>query len=124
MDEKYNDDVQKLIDMGKDNKFLSYDEINNEIPEGPIAIDDIEDILGIVGNEGISIGDSQEQFFETAASSSLEKKEDQAEEERAVRKNRRQGDADMSDRDKDAAVPDRAAKTEPAVGNPTARKRR
>ncbi len=83
MDEKYNDDVQKLIDMGKDNKFLSYDEINNEIPEGPIAIDDIEDILGIVGNEGISIGDSQEQFFETAASSSLEKKEDQADEEPA-----------------------------------------
>jgi RNA polymerase primary sigma factor len=83
VDEKYNDDVQKLIDMGKDNKFLSYDEINSELPEGPLAIDDIEDILGIVGGEGIAIGDSQEQFFEAAAaaSSGLEKKEDGQEEE-------------------------------------------
>ena len=38
MDEKYNDDVQKLIDMGKDNKFLSYDEINQELPEGPFML--------------------------------------------------------------------------------------
>ncbi len=67
IEEKYSDDVQKLLDMGKDNKFLSYDDINQELPEGVISPEEIEDIFATLGAEGIAIGDSDEKIFETAA---------------------------------------------------------
>ncbi len=67
LEEKYTDDVQKLLDMGKDKAFLSYDDINQELPEGLVSPDDIEDIFATLGAEGINIGDSEEKFLETAA---------------------------------------------------------
>ncbi len=82
MDEKYTDDVQKLLDMGKDKAFLTYDDINQELPEGPVSADDIEDIFALLGGEGIQIADSQEQFFEAAAAqASIDKKMDEGPEE-------------------------------------------
>ncbi len=82
MEEKYTDDVEKLLEMGKDKAFLSYDDINNELPEGLVSPDDIEDIFASLGAEGISIGDSDEKFLENAAISGSDKKiEDSAEEE-------------------------------------------
>ncbi len=81
MDEKYTDDVQKLLDMGKDKQFLTYDDINQELPEGPVSADDIEDIFALLGGEGIAIADSQEQFFENAASQAgMDKKMDEGDE--------------------------------------------
>lgn len=68
IEEKYSDDVQKLLDMGKDKPFLSYDDINQELPEGVISPDEIEDIFATLAAEGIAIGDSEEKFLETAAS--------------------------------------------------------
>ncbi len=67
IEEKYSDDVQKLLDMGKDNKFLSYDDINQELPEGVISAEDIEDIFATLGAQGIAIGDTDERLIETAA---------------------------------------------------------
>ncbi len=81
MDEKYTDDVQKLLDMGKDKQFLTYDDINQELPEGPVSADDIEDIFALLGGEGIAIADSQEQFFENAAAQAgMDKKMDEGDE--------------------------------------------
>lgn len=67
IDEKYSDDVQKLLDMGKEKAFLTYDDINHELPEGVISPDDIEDIFATLGAEGIAISDSEEKFLESAA---------------------------------------------------------
>ncbi|HEX4949484.1 MAG TPA: RNA polymerase sigma factor region1.1 domain-containing protein, partial [Blastocatellia bacterium] len=63
MDEKTDYDVEKLLEMGKDKAFLSYDDINNELPEGLVSPDDIEDIFASLGAEGIVIGDSDEKFL-------------------------------------------------------------
>ena len=82
MDEKYTDDVQKLLDLGKDKAFLTYDDINQELPEGLVSPDDIEDIFATLSGEGISISDTEEKFLETAASGTGDKKlEDVAEED-------------------------------------------
>ncbi len=82
MDEKYTDDVEKLLDLGKEKSFLSYDDINNELPEGIVSPDDIEDIFASLGAEGIVIGDSDEKFLENAATLGSDKKlDDSAEEE-------------------------------------------
>jgi RNA polymerase primary sigma factor len=81
MDEKYSDDVEKLLELGKDKSFLSYDDINNELPEGLVSPDDIEDIFASLGAEGIVIGDSEEKFLESAASMGADKKMDENGEE-------------------------------------------
>ncbi|HYE75414.1 MAG TPA: RNA polymerase sigma factor region1.1 domain-containing protein, partial [Blastocatellia bacterium] len=82
IDEKYTDDVEKLLEMGKEKSFLSYDDINNELPEGVISPDDIEDIFASLGAEGIVIGDSEEKFLESAVAAGGDKKlEDMPDEE-------------------------------------------
>jgi RNA polymerase primary sigma factor len=82
LDEKYTDDVQKLLDMGKEKAFLTYDDINQELPEGLVSPDEIEDIFATLTGEGISISDSEEKFLETAASGGeMGKKEEGGEEE-------------------------------------------
>jgi RNA polymerase primary sigma factor len=74
LDEKYTDDVQKLLDLGKDKAFLTYDDINQELPEGLVSPDDIEDIFATLSGEGISISDTDEKFLETAAAGAGDKK--------------------------------------------------
>ena len=82
LDEKYTDDVQKLLDMGKEKAFLTYDDINQELPEGLVSPDEIEDIFATLTGEGISISDSEEKFLETAAAAAnIDKKEEGGEEE-------------------------------------------
>jgi RNA polymerase primary sigma factor len=82
LEEKFSDDVQKLLNMGKDKSFLSYDDINNELSDNVISPDDIEDIFAALGGEGITIGDSEEKFLENAAAAAVaDKKMDEAAEE-------------------------------------------
>jgi RNA polymerase primary sigma factor len=82
LDEKYTDDVQKLLDMGKEKAFLTYDDINQELPEGLVSTDDIEDIFATLSGEGITISDSEEKFLETAAAvATAEKKFEEPQEE-------------------------------------------
>jgi RNA polymerase primary sigma factor len=82
LDEKYTDDVQKLLDMGKDKAFLTYDDINQELPEGLVSPDDIEDIFATLSGEGITISDSEEKFLETAAAAvNVDKKFEETPEE-------------------------------------------
>jgi RNA polymerase primary sigma factor len=81
MDEKTDYDVEKLLEMGKDKAFLSYDDINNELPEGLVSPDDIEDIFASLGAEGIAIGDSDEKFLESAGVLGGDKKLDDEREE-------------------------------------------
>lgn len=80
MDEKTDYDVEKLLEMGKDKSFLSYDDINNELPEGLVSPDDIEDIFASLGAEGIVIGDSDDKFLEAAATMGSDKKMDESDE--------------------------------------------
>ncbi len=82
IDEKYSEDVQKLLDLGKEKSFLTYDDINQELSEGVISPDDIEDIFATLGAEGITISDSEEKFLESAAAAaSADKKLDELSEE-------------------------------------------
>ena len=78
LDEKYTDDVQKLLDLGKDKAFLTYDDINQELPEGLVSPDDIEDIFATLNGEGISISDTDEKFLETAAAGAGDRRDPRA----------------------------------------------
>ncbi|MFH1478531.1 MAG: RNA polymerase sigma factor RpoD [Candidatus Omnitrophota bacterium] len=68
--EKYFD---KLIALGNKKGFLTYEEINNHLPENVISEPDIEKVFTILDNEKISIVDSEEEYKEKKKTSGVEK---------------------------------------------------
>jgi RNA polymerase primary sigma factor len=68
INEKYHDEVEKLLEVGKEKEYLTYDDINRLLPADMNSADDIEAIFEAIGAEGISISDSDEKFIEVAAS--------------------------------------------------------
>src|SRR5918912_896154 len=67
INEKYHDEVEKLLEVGKEKEYLTYDDINRLLPPDMNSADEIEAIFDVIGAEGISISDSDEKFIEAAA---------------------------------------------------------
>ena len=68
LNEKYSDEVEKLLEMGKEKEYLTFDDINRLLPPELNSADDIEAIFDVIGAEGISISENDEKFMEVAAS--------------------------------------------------------
>jgi RNA polymerase primary sigma factor len=84
INEKYQDELEKLLEVGKEKEYLTFDDINRLLPPDMNSADEIEAILDVIGAEGISISDSDEKFIEAAASAagpSDKKLEDEFEED-------------------------------------------
>src|SRR4028118_332085 len=69
MDEKDRDDMMdRLLELGRDKKnFLTFDDLNRELPEGMVAPEDLEDVLQKIEGGGIAVGDSDSLLLEKAA---------------------------------------------------------
>src|SRR5262245_29226 len=78
INDKYQDELEKLLEVGKEKEYLTYDDINRLLPADMNSADEIEAIFDVIGAEGISISDSDEKFIETAASAGGDKKLDDA----------------------------------------------
>src|SRR5215470_1954890 len=65
---KYSGEVEKLLEVGKEKEYLTYDDINRLLPPELNSADDIEAIFDVIGAEGISISENDEKFLEVAAS--------------------------------------------------------
>ena len=71
-DEK-DDLVDRLLELGRDKKnFLSYDDMNREMPDGMVSPEDIEDVLQKLEGKGISISNSDSALLEGAASLTID----------------------------------------------------
>jgi RNA polymerase primary sigma factor len=68
LNEKYSDEVEKLLEMGKEKEYLTFDDINRLLPPELNSADDIEAIFDVIGAEGISISENDEKFIEVAVS--------------------------------------------------------
>jgi len=69
-DEK-DDLMDRLLELGRDKKnFLSYDDLNREMPDGMVSPEDIEDVLQKLEGTGISVSDSD--LLEQAASLAID----------------------------------------------------
>ena len=79
-DEK-EDLMDRLVALGRRKKFLSFDELNKEIPNKMMSPDDIEDVLNRLEGANISVADSDAQLLEQAASLLLDDAEDDDEED-------------------------------------------
>ncbi|PYY19084.1 MAG: RNA polymerase sigma factor RpoD [Acidobacteria bacterium] len=51
------DDIQKLIDAGKEKGYLTYGEVNDLIPHDVHSPDDLDDLLTTIGTQGIDVLD-------------------------------------------------------------------
>jgi RNA polymerase primary sigma factor len=54
LDDKY-DDIQKLIDTGKEKGYLTYDQVNDLLPGDIHSPDDLDDLLTTIGTQGIDV---------------------------------------------------------------------
>ncbi|HEY0049804.1 MAG TPA: sigma-70 factor domain-containing protein, partial [Pyrinomonadaceae bacterium] len=71
-DEK-DDLMDRLLELGRDKKnFLSYDDLNREMPDSMVSPEDIEDVLQKLEGTGISISDSDSALLEQAASLAID----------------------------------------------------
>jgi RNA polymerase primary sigma factor len=57
-DDKYEQELQKLIDAGKEKGFLTYNEVNDLIPGDVNSPDDLDDLITTIGTQGIDILES------------------------------------------------------------------
>jgi RNA polymerase primary sigma factor len=68
IEEKDRDDVmQRLLELGGDKKYLTFDDLNRELPDNVISPDDIEDVLQKLEGSNIAVADSDERLIEQAA---------------------------------------------------------
>ena len=63
LEEKY-DEIRQLIIIGKEKGYLLYEEVNDALPTDVTSSEDLEDLFGLLGNAGIEIVDSEEQYRE------------------------------------------------------------
>ncbi len=54
LEDKY-DDIKKLIDVGKEKGYLTYDEVNDLIPHEVHSPDDLDDLMTTIGTQGIDV---------------------------------------------------------------------
>jgi RNA polymerase primary sigma factor len=68
IDDKDRDDVmERLLELGGDKKYLTFDDLNRELPDNVVSPDDIEDVLQKLEGSNIAVADSDERLLEQAA---------------------------------------------------------
>src|ERR1051326_1856873 len=74
LEEKY-DEVQKLIDIGKEKGYLLYDEVSDLLPpEISSSAEDLDDLFSAFGTAGIEVIDTDDQSFAALDKVTSEKK--------------------------------------------------
>ena len=67
-EEKNRDDVmERLLELGGDKKYLTFDDLNRELPDNVVSPEDIEDVLQKLEGSNIPVADSDERLLEQAA---------------------------------------------------------
>ncbi|HPT72390.1 MAG TPA: RNA polymerase sigma factor RpoD [Candidatus Cloacimonadota bacterium] len=56
----YNDYIQKLVAMGKETGYITFRQINDVLPDSPVFLDKIDDIITDIYSEGIEVIDETE----------------------------------------------------------------
>ena len=77
MEEKDRDEVmQRLLELGGDKKYLSFDDLNRELPDSVVSPDDIEDVLQKLERSNITVAESDDRLLEAAAAIASDDEDD------------------------------------------------
>ena len=64
-EDKDRDDVmERLLELGGDKKYLTFDDLNRELPDNVVSPDDIEDVLQKLEGSNIPVADSDERLLD------------------------------------------------------------
>ncbi len=67
IEDKDRDDVmERLLELGGDKKYLTFDDLNRELPDNVVSPDDIEDVLQKLDSSNIPVADSDESLLAQA----------------------------------------------------------
>jgi RNA polymerase primary sigma factor len=55
IEDKYEEDIDKLIDTGKEKGYLTYGEVNDLLPGDMHSADDLDDLITTIGTQGIDL---------------------------------------------------------------------
>ncbi|MGH9605617.1 MAG: RNA polymerase sigma factor RpoD [Terracidiphilus sp.] len=58
IDDKFDDEIQGLIDVGKEKGYLTYGDVNDMLPEEIGSPDDLDDLITTIGTQGIDLLDA------------------------------------------------------------------
>jgi RNA polymerase primary sigma factor len=58
INDKFDDEIQGLIDAGKEKGYLTYGDVNDMMPEEISSADDMDDLLTTIGSQGIDLLDA------------------------------------------------------------------
>jgi RNA polymerase primary sigma factor len=67
--------MERLLELGGDKKYLTFDDLNRELPDSVVSPDDIEDVLQKLEGSNIPVADSDERLLEQAAAIAAEDEE-------------------------------------------------
>jgi RNA polymerase primary sigma factor len=74
-------EVKKLIDLGKEKGYLTYDDVNNMLPAEVVSPDQIDDVMSIFGEMDIEVVDSNARVTLGGAGDDLAEEEEEEEKE-------------------------------------------
>lgn len=78
-------EISELIALGKEKGHLTFEEVNNILPIDIVSSEEIDEILGILGEENIKLVDSEEDASkEAVAEEEVEEKKEEPEKEEEV----------------------------------------
>ena len=82
IEDKDRDDVmERLLELGSDKKYLTFDDLNRELPDNVVSPDDIEDVLQKLEGSNIPVADSDERLLEQVAAAVPEDEEEALDED-------------------------------------------
>src|ERR1051325_8094252 len=82
IEDKDRDDVmERLLELGGDKKYLTFDDLNRELPDNVVSPDDIEDVLQKLEGSNIPVADSDERLLEQAAATVADEDEEALDED-------------------------------------------
>src|SRR5882724_6597276 len=58
--------MERLLELGGDKKYLTFDDLNRELPDNVVSPDDIEDVLQKLEGSNIPVADSDDRLLEQA----------------------------------------------------------
>ena len=76
IDDKYEEDIDKLIETGKEKGYLTYGEVNDLLPGDMHSADDLDDLITTIGTQGIDLLESGPKSGEGFESESSDEGED------------------------------------------------
>ena len=73
-------EVKKLIDLGKEKGYLTYDDVNDMLPADIVSADQIDDVMSIFGEMDIEVVDSNQRVTLAGQADELPEDEDEEKE--------------------------------------------